>query len=159
MKRSVTIDLSIDGGDWPPEGELAAIAARAVEATLEELGLAVPVSSELSLLFTDDARIADINARWRGKNKPTNVLSFPASAAPTEGALPPMLGDIVLASQTIAGEAALDGKPFDHHLMHLIVHGLLHLLGHDHEAEDEAEAMEALERRVLARLAIPDPYR
>jgi probable rRNA maturation factor len=158
MSQPVTIDLSVEAGDWPPEDELAAIAARAMDATLGELGLAVPGPSELSMLFTDDARIAELNARWRGKDKPTNVLSFPASAPVDEGVLPPLLGDIVLARETIAAEAALDEKPFDHHLMHLIVHGLLHLLGHDHEDEDEAEAMEALERRVLARLAIPDPY-
>ncbi len=100
-----------------------------------------------------------LNAGWRGKDKPTNVLSFPASPAAAPGAaLPPMLGDIVLAAETVFGEAALDGKPVEHHLSHLIVHGLLHLLGYDHETDGQAEAMEAVERRALARLAIPDPY-
>jgi probable rRNA maturation factor len=99
-----------------------------------------------------------LNRDWRGKDKPTNVLSFPAMPVTPGGAVPPMLGDIALAFETVAAEAALEGKSFDHHLVHLIVHGLLHLLGHDHEDDVQAEAMEALERAALARLAIPDPY-
>jgi probable rRNA maturation factor len=157
MSGPVRIDLSVEAGEWPEEAELGRIVAHVVEATLSELRLE-PEECELSVLFTDDAHIADLNARWRGKDKPTNVLSFPAATV-AGAAVPPVLGDIVLASETIAAEAAMDEKPFDHHLTHLIVHGLLHLFGHDHEEEDAAEAMEALERRVLLRLAIPDPYR
>jgi probable rRNA maturation factor len=114
--------------------------------------------TEISVLFTDDVHIKELNARWRGKDKPTNVLSFPAFSASREKALPPMLGDIVLAHETVSREAELDEKRFDHHLTHLILHGLLHLLGFDHETEEEAEAMEAAERRILAKLAIADPY-
>ena len=89
---------------------------------------------------------------------PTNVLSFPAFPVTPGDRLPPMLGDIVLAAETVSREAGLEGKPLAHHITHLMVHGFLHLIGHDHEVDAEAEAMESLERRVLARLAIPDPY-
>lgn len=152
------IDISLEAGDWGDESALLAIARAAAEATLEQFDFAGGQTSELSLLFTDDAHIQVLNAQWRSKDKPTNVLSFPAFDVGSEDELPPMLGDIVLARETILREAALENKPLEHHLTHLIVHGLLHLLGFDHETEDEAEEMEALERVVLAKLAIPDPY-
>lgn len=159
MTEMLDIDISVEAGDWGAESALLAIARPAAEAVLAELELAAEATSELSLLFTDDAHIRTLNSEWRGKDKPTNVLSFPAFEIGPDDPLPPMLGDIVLARETVFSEAALEEKPFDHHLTHLIVHGLLHLLGYDHESEDEAEEMEAIERRVLARLAIPDPYR
>lgn len=152
------IDISLEAGDWGDESALLAIARAAAEATLEQFDFAGDQASEVSLLFTDDAHIQVLNAQWRSKDKPTNVLSFPAFDIGSEEELPPMLGDIVLARETILREAALENKPLEHHLTHLIVHGLLHLLGFDHETEDEAEEMEALERVVLAKLAIPDPY-
>jgi probable rRNA maturation factor len=155
--RSVEIDILIEAGSWPAQGDLDAMARRALVAVFAETGTEVPVT-ELSLVFTDDAHIRSLNAGWRDKDKPTNVLSFPAFPPKRGASLPPMLGDIILASQTISREAALEEKPFEHHLTHLIVHGLLHLLGYDHETEIEAQEMEAAERRVLARLAIPDPY-
>jgi len=158
MNQPFLVDLAVEAGDWPPEEELSAIIARATEATVAELGVVPPDGCELGVVFTDDNEIAVLNAEWRGKDKPTNVLSFPSGMPSPPGQLPLLLGDIVLAWRTINAEAALDGKPFDHHLTHLVVHGILHLLGYDHEDEQEAEAMEALERRVLARLAIPDPY-
>jgi len=152
------IDIALEAGDWPDETSLAAIAQTATGAALAELGIDTGVQAELSLLFTDDAHIQTLNREWRAKDKPTNVLSFPAFDVAPGDPLPPMLGDIVLARETIESEAALEQKPFDHHLTHLIVHGLLHLLGYDHEMEEEAEEMEALERAALRRLAIPDPY-
>jgi probable rRNA maturation factor len=152
------IDIAVEAGGWADEDALQALAARAADAVFAELAQAVPEGAELSLLFTDDAHIRALNRDWRGKDKPTNVLSFPAFPIRPGDAVPPMLGDIALAFETVTAEAALEEKPFDHHLTHLIVHGLLHLLGHDHEDEAEAEAMEALERTALARLAIPDPY-
>lgn len=154
---SVAIDVMVEAGAWADETGLAKIAARIVAATLAELGLRAG-DSELSLVFTDDAHIRALNAGWRGKDKPTNVLSFPAFP-PRKGApLPPMLGDVILAFETVRDEARLEEKPFDHHLSHLLVHGLLHLLGYDHETDEDAEEMEALERQVLAGLAIADPY-
>lgn len=152
----VDIDLMVEAGAWPDESQLAEIAATAVSAAYEELGLAG--ASELSAVFTDDAHIQVLNREWRGKDKPTNVLSFPAFPVAAGKPLPPMLGDIVIAHETVVAEAALDGKPFEHHLTHLLVHGFLHLLGYDHEDDAEAEIMETRERAILARLAIPDPY-
>lgn len=157
--KSIAIDIAIEAGSWPDEAALREIAERVVAAAAEELGALRSGASELSIVFTDDAAIRALNAEWRGKDRPTNVLSFPAFPSKFEGALPPMLGDIVLARETVAAEASLELKPFEHHLAHLIAHGLLHLLGYDHEDDAAAEAMEGLERRVLQRLAIPDPYR
>lgn len=99
-----------------------------------------------------------LNAQWRGKDKPTNALSFPAIPWSGKGVPPPLLGDIVLARETLVREAREQAKSFQHHLTHLLVHGFLHLAGFDHETTRDAEAMEAIERRALARLAIPDPY-
>jgi len=117
--------------------------------------------AEVSVLFADDAFVRDLNARWRGQDKPTNVLSFPAAAAampvsPIPGAR--ALGDIVLAYETVDREATEAGKKFDHHAAHLLVHGFLHLLGHDHETDADAAVMEAREVRILETLDIPDPY-
>jgi probable rRNA maturation factor len=154
----VVIDLLIEAGAWPSEDELERLARRAVDAALAETGASAAQPAELSLVFSDDAGIRELNAGWRGKDKPTNVLSFPAFPVRPGDPLPPMLGDIVLAAETIFREADLEEKPFEHHLTHLVIHGFLHLVGYDHETEDEAETMEAIERRALARLAIPDPY-
>ncbi len=154
----IDIDIAIEAGAWPAEDKLSALAAPTVDAVLVELDLKSANAAELSLLFTDDAHIAVLNRDWRSKDKPTNVLSFPAFEIAPGDPLPAMLGDIVLAFETISSEAVLEEKPFEHHLRHLIVHGMLHLLGYDHETDEEAEEMEALERRILAGLAIPDPY-
>jgi probable rRNA maturation factor len=113
----------------------------------------------LSLLFTDDATIADLNRDWRGKPKPTNVLSFPApDTSEAADGIPMPLGDIVFGFETVAKEAAEAGLTLADHINHLLVHGLLHLLGYDHEEDREATAMEQLETAILARLGIADPY-
>jgi probable rRNA maturation factor len=156
-KPGIAIDLTVEAGDWPPKRTLKSLVGKAVGAALDEAG-AAGGGSELSVVFSDDAHIRRLNSGWRGKDKPTNVLSFPAFPVMSGEKLPPMLGDIVLAAETVAREAELEGKPLDHHITHLVIHGVLHLLGHDHEGEAEAESMEALERAALARLAIPDPY-
>ena len=156
-KPAVSIDLMVEAGEWPARRALSALARKAGTAALAEAG-ADGGPSELSIVFTDDASIRTLNAGWRGKDKPTNVLSFPAFPTKPGDRLPPILGDVVLAAGTVAREAELEEKPFDHHLLHLMIHGTLHLLGYDHETEADAEIMEALERRALARLAIPDPY-
>ncbi|MEZ2328190.1 rRNA maturation RNase YbeY [Mesorhizobium sp. RCC_202] len=155
-KTPVDIDVFVEAGDWPAEVELTRLVDRAVAMAFAETGASG--ASELSIVFSDDAHIQTLNAQWRGKDKPTNVLSFPAFSFAKGGPLPPMLGDIVLAAETVSREAALEDKPLANHITHLVIHGLLHLLGHDHETEAEAEEMEAIERRALARLAIPDPY-
>lgn len=111
------------------------------------------VDGEVVVLLTDDATVRDLNARFRAKDRPTNVLSFPAPETAR-----PHLGDLVLALGVCVAEAAEQGKTVGDHLSHLVVHGVLHLLGHDHEDEIEAEAMEARERVVLATLGVADPY-
>jgi probable rRNA maturation factor len=115
--------------------------------------------SEINLLLTNDIAMQEINKCWRGVDKPTNVLSFPAAAMKS---LPPdaphPLGDIVLAYETLEQEAARQGKPIRDHVTHLFLHGLLHLLGYDHETDADAKVMETKERNVLAAIGLPDPY-
>lgn len=152
--RSVgDIDILIDAQGWERIDGLQALVSKAANATLASEGKA---NASVSLMLGNDAAIRRLNASFRGKDKPTNVLSFPAPRMP--GDLAPMLGDIALAYETCAGEAEAEGKTLPDHLSHLIVHGILHLLGHDHETDAEAEAMEALEIRILAGLGIADPY-
>jgi len=146
------IEIEIESDDWIaalPEAE--AVATRAATAALGG------VSGGLVVLLTDDAAVRDLNARFRDKDRPTNVLSFPAADMPLPGQAP-HLGDIVLAFGVCRDEAAAQGKTLASHLTHLVVHGVLHVLGRDHEAEAEAEAMEAEERVLLASLAVADPY-
>ncbi len=152
----MAIDIAVEAGEWPAAEELRAIADAAVAATLAAEPKAAP-GSELSLLFTDDDSIAALNAEWRGKAGATNVLSFPA-APPRGGLFGPLLGDIVLAEGTVRREAEAGDLTMTVHLTHLLVHGLLHLLGHDHIEEAEAERMERLETAILAGLGIADPY-
>jgi probable rRNA maturation factor len=109
-------------------------------------------------VLSDDAAMRALNARWRGKDAPTNVLSFAASDDLAPG-MPRLLGDVVLAFETVSREALAEGKPLADHTRHLIVHGVLHLLGHDHERASDAKRMESLERGILAGFGVPDPYR
>jgi probable rRNA maturation factor len=116
---------------------------------------------EISLVLADDAMVRDLNGRYRGQDKPTNVLSFATlddedDISPADGPL--MLGDVIVAFETTAREAASEGKSLAAHLSHLVVHGVLHLLGYDHQDDAEAEEMEAAERSILAGLGIADPY-
>lgn len=160
---ALDIQISVEEGDWPSEDELQSFSTGILEAAADflamEEGQPFPADApELSLVFTDDASIRAINAEWRNQDKPTNVLSFPAYPV-TPGEMPgPMLGDIVVAHETLKREAAELGKPFEEHLTHLLVHGFLHLFGYDHIQDDEAEKMEGLETRILARLGLSDPY-
>jgi len=119
-------------------------------------GARVRGAAELSVLLTDDAEQRALNARWRGKDAPTNVLSFPQIEP--FGAVRGLLGDITLARETLEREAAELGKSLDEHFTHLIVHGFLHILGYDHQNEAEALQMEGLETQILAGLGIADPY-
>jgi probable rRNA maturation factor len=145
---------------WQAEPDAEAVVHRAIAAAAESVDADVG-DAELAVMLTDDAGIRTLNSNWRGIDKPTNVLSFPAlqptgPVGPDDA--PRMLGDIAIAYQTARKEADAEQKPFDHHLSHLAIHGFLHLIGYDHEKDGEAEAMEALERQVLAQLGIPDPY-
>ncbi|MBN9025277.1 MULTISPECIES: rRNA maturation RNase YbeY [Kaistia] len=153
----IAIDLLVEAGDWPEEDQLARLVAQAVEASFAVGQLPAVKGSELSVVFTDDEHVRQLNADYRDKDKATNVLSFPGSP-PDSKRFGPLLGDIVVARETVVAEAAEQGLAFEDHLTHLVVHGLLHLFGHDHLEDDEAERMESLETEILARLGIADPY-
>jgi probable rRNA maturation factor len=149
----MNLDISIDDREWRVVPNLRKLARTAVLAVLPDDDVAI------GLLFTSDARIAEINGQWRGKASPTNVLSFPVSAAtPVPEGEPRPLGDIALAYGVVSREALAQKKPISHHITHLIVHGVLHLLGYDHENDDEAGAMEAREIMILAELGMENPY-
>jgi probable rRNA maturation factor len=145
---------------WQAEPDAETIVLRAIAAAAETVD-ADTGDAELAVMLTDDSGIQTLNANWRGIDKPTNVLSFPALQPPggrEPDDAPRMLGDIAIAYETMRREADDEQKPFDHHLSHLAVHGFLHLVGYDHEQDHEAEAMEQLERQILAGLGIPDPF-
>ena len=145
---------------WRAETEAEAIIHRAIEAAAEMVD-ADTGDAELAVMLTDDAGVRTLNANWRGIDKPTNVLSFPAlqpTGTPSPDDAPRMLGDIAIAYETVRREADDEQKPFDHHLSHLAIHGFLHLIGYDHETDQEAGEMEDLERKILAQIGIPDPY-
>ena len=151
-RPSFDVAVTVAAGDWPDAAALEALALSALSAAEETAGAEIVAGSEASLVFTDDGAIRRLNAEWRGKDRPTNVLSFPQQPSG------PVLGDIVLAAETLHREAALADVSLDAHISHLVVHGFLHLLGYDHEEDDEAERMEELERRALALIGIEDPY-
>ena len=145
---------------WQTEPGAEDVIQRAIAAAAE-IADADTGDAELAVMLTDDAGIRTLNSNWRGIDKPTNVLSFPAlqptgPVGPDDA--PRMLGDIAIAYDTTRREADDEQKPFNHHLSHLAVHGFLHLIGYDHEKDGDAEAMETLEREILAQLGIPDPY-
>lgn len=129
------------------------VVARAVRAANAAAG---PVEGSLGVLIADDAALRALNRTWRGKDRPTNVLSFPSAEMPS--LVPKHLGDIAISYETALREAQAQGRPLAHHLSHLAVHGFLHLLGYDHRFDAAAEEMEEVERKVLARLGMPDPY-
>jgi len=154
---AVAADILIEAGDWPDEAILRRLVHRAVEATLAALHPDLAPPAEVSLVFTDDAHMRALNRRYRGKDGPTNVLSFPAAPIDRRQ-LGPLLGDIVLAFQTVAAEATEGRLALNAHATHLIVHSFLHLLGYDHEDDDAAAVMEGLETAILASLGIADPH-
>ncbi len=147
--REVQVDVEIEAEAWTKA--LPGAEALAREAALAGLGTEAGV---LVILLTDDESLRDLNHRFRGKDMATNVLSFPAPPNPGGH-----LGDIALAFEICDLEARAQAKPLADHLRHLVIHGVLHLLGHDHQDDDEALVMEALETQRLAKLGIPDPYR
>ncbi len=150
-------DISIECESWSALANLHQLVDGALEVTVLEAKKKLLDGAEVSLLFCDDARIQELNRDWRGLDKPTNVLSFPA-VPENRLASAPLLGDIAIAFETVSRESQEESKTLSDHTSHMIVHGLLHLLGYDHETDEEAEQMEALERAALARLGISDPY-
>jgi probable rRNA maturation factor len=159
------IDVTIASDDWPARlRRPGAVARRAAMAALAAARLPARLDGrwlELSLLLTDDDAVRRLNRAYRGLDRPTNVLAFALSvpAAPVPGHDAPVpLGDVVVAGETVAAEAAAAGRPVGQHLSHLVVHGVLHLLGYDHETGPDAEEMSGVEVAALAVLGIPDPY-
>ncbi|MDR3469997.1 MAG: rRNA maturation RNase YbeY [Xanthobacteraceae bacterium] len=155
-------DILVSAPCWQEAGDCEAVVRRAIDAAAASVGADADIAiagAELAVMLTDDAGLRGLNRAWRGIDKPTNVLSFPAPPAPGgDLGAPPQLGDIAIAFETTRREAEAEGKPFAHHLSHLAVHGFLHLVGYDHETDADAEVMEGREREILARLGIPDPY-
>ena len=154
------IEIAVEDERWSQAVPgLDALVAGAVGAALA-LGPDSPRDAvEISVLLADDAKVQALNRVWRGKDNPTNVLSFPAAPHPARPGMPRPLGDVVLAYDTLVRESAAQSKPLEHHLAHLLVHGTLHLLGLDHETgEADAGAMEAVEVEALRGLGIPNPY-
>jgi probable rRNA maturation factor len=158
---AVAVDAIVEAGAWAaPTGDRDRFEQLARSAVATAIALAQPslaAGAEVSIVFADDAHIRALNRRFRHKDAPTNVLSFPAGP-PLAGRYGPLLGDVVLAFETVAAEATEKGVPFDAYVSHMIVHGFLHLLGYDHETEQEAVAMEGLETAIMKDLGIADPY-
>jgi probable rRNA maturation factor len=154
-----TVQVSVQKAapGWKAVSGATAKVRRAARQAVAMAGVAVMPGAEIAVLLADDARIREVNRQWRTKDKPTNVLSFPG-APPAKITQTPFLGDIILAFETMAAEAVAEDKPLEDHMMHLVVHGVLHLLGYDHMTPGEAERMEKLESSILASLDIPDPY-
>ena len=152
----VALAISVPSGLWRGLPRARALARETIAAAIAESGFSQPDGAEVSLCLADDARLGELNLRWRGVDKPTNVLSFPS--APGGGAESVMLGDIALAYETLAREASELDVPLADHYRHLVAHGFLHLIGYDHATVKEAERMEALETRIMARLGAADPY-
>jgi len=154
MPIPLHLEISRNATGWPE-----ALDARAEQAVLEALKQSkatVAGASELSVVLTDDAEQQALNRDWRGIDKPTNVLSFPQIEP--FGAVSGILGDIILARETLEREAVEQGVSFEDHFTHLMVHGFLHILGYDHMDDDEALVMEGLETQILASLGVADPY-
>jgi probable rRNA maturation factor len=153
----IELDVLVEHEGWHALDGVEELCSRAVEAAFAASPLAPTGPVEISLMLADDAAVRDLNRDWRGQDKPTNVLSFPAPALDVPGIRP--LGDIALALETVTREAEAEEKTLREHALHLVVHGCLHLLGHDHDTPEAAGAMEAVEIDALARLGVANPYR
>jgi probable rRNA maturation factor len=154
----ITLDIMVEAEAWSQAGDIEHIAQRAAEAALAVAPDAHDEELGATLLLTDDAAVQELNRSWRGRDKPTNVLSFP-SGSPALPGEPRHLGDVALAYETLVREASQEGKSLADHAAHLVVHGILHLLGQDHVDEAQAETMERIEVAALAQIGVADPYR
>jgi probable rRNA maturation factor len=162
----VTVDVLTESPLWEAEPGVEAVVREAISRAAAATDVGEP-AADVAVLLCDDAAITALNAQWRGREEPTNVLSFPAPPASdlllsgppaSDPPVPVHLGDIAIACETVVREAREQGRTVSAHLAHLAVHGFLHLLGYDHQTDEEAEDMETLEREILATLGISDPY-
>jgi len=161
MKPAIHIHVMLEDSRWKAVDGAPRLARAAARAALRRQAGGLK-RAELGLVLAADTRLRALNRAWRGIDRPTNVLAFPgddSGSAALPGAPPRQLGDVVLAYETVAAEARAQGKPVAAHLSHLVVHGVLHLIGFDHESDAEAADMEAAEIAILAGLGWPDPYR
>lgn len=157
IKPNWDVTLAVDAGDWVDTEKLRATAEKAAGAVRVAVSES-PSRAEISIMFTNDRRMAELNNRWRARPQPTNVLSFPVSRSKAMAGEAMQLGDIALGFETVSKEATEMGLTLPDHITHLLVHGLLHLLGYDHEDDSTAEVMETLETHILATLGIANPY-
>jgi probable rRNA maturation factor len=157
VKLAPLVETTFAAGRWEPTERLALLCKSAVAAAASRTIERLAAGAEVSVLFTDDAAARDLNHRFRGLDRATNVLSFPAGP-PVAGRNGPLLGDVVLACETIQREAEASGLGFEAHVTHLIVHGFLHLIGYDHETDEQAVVMERLETSIMRDLGFADPY-
>jgi probable rRNA maturation factor len=153
----ITVDVHTAVAAWRVVPRVTARVRQAAQRAISMSGVAVMSGAEIAISLSDNTRVQAANLEWRGLDKPTNVLSFPG-ATTSKISRSPFLGDVILALETVLQEAEYEGKPLEHHVSHLIVHGVLHCLGYDHMTDADAERMETLETLILASLAIPDPY-
>ena len=157
MNDLVSLDIQTEIDDWETIKNIKRLCERAIQHACHKAEPKLMKGAELSILLTNDAEMRTLNKQWRGMDKPTNVLSFPA-VPPETISKTPMLGDIALAFETVKREAENDQKTLENHFSHLVVHGFLHILGYDHENETDAAIMEALEISILEKLDITNPY-
>jgi probable rRNA maturation factor len=149
-ERALEIDIQVASPLW----QVQPLAEETVRTAIAAAAMELAADGEVSVLLTDDASIRTLNRDWRKLDKPTNVLSFPAAKQAGSA----LLGDIVIAYETLTRECEDEGRDVLHHLAHLSVHGFLHLLGYDHQTDSQAEAMEGLESRIMRSMNMPDPY-
>jgi probable rRNA maturation factor len=154
----IVADIIVEAGDWPGRPRLKRLVANAIATTAEMVDSNIAADAEVAVILTDDRHMRVLNRRYRRKDAPTNVLSFPGTR-PDSKRFGPLLGDILLGYETVRREAGEQRVAVEDHLTHLVVHGFLHLLGHDHQRSSEARVMERLETAILAGLGIADPYR
>ena len=153
LPRVFEVDVVEDDGDWSALSDAQTLIEQAAAAVAEELG-GNAGSGMVAVALSSDAGVEVLNGQFRGKPKPTNVLSFPAGDGAPDG----FIGDVILAAETVRREAGEQGVPLAHHVQHLVVHGILHLLGYDHISAADAERMEAIEISILSKLGVANPY-
>ncbi len=153
-----TIDLTLQAGNWVNRSANEKLVSTAVATAVKIANLPIPDEAELSVVLSDNQHVRELNRQWRNIDKPTNVLSFPTTEIQPGEVPDVLLGDIIIAHETVEQEVLQMGKPFNDHFVHLVVHGLLHIFGYDHNNDKNAEIMENIERQCLEALGLPDPY-